>query len=90
MNEYQNTLKLACRRDRKANEKTLAQNNLTHEILESKDEPEIKVMRLHTECGFGTLRAQELVYGAAKPRQPYQNKEYTSDKSRFYAKGGSQ
>jgi hypothetical protein len=85
----EDTLKAACRRDRLANDKTSARNELTHEILESQDEPEIKVMRLHTECGFGTMRAQELVYGAAKPRQTYKNKEYTSDKSRFYAKGGS-
>lgn len=85
MNEYQHTLKLACKRDGKANEKTLAKNNLTHEILESRDEPEIKVMRLHTECGFGMMRAQELVYGAAKPHAPYQNQEYVNDKGRFYA-----
>lgn len=88
MNEYQHTLKLACKRDAKTNEKTLTKNTRTHEILESQDESEIKVMRLHTECGFGMMRAQELVYGSVKPRKPYQNKEYTSDKSRFYAKGG--
>lgn len=84
MNEYQHTLKLACKHDGKAHEKTLAQNNLTHEILESQDAPDIKVMRLHTECGFGMMRAQELVYGAAKPHKPYQNKEFANDKGRFY------
>ena len=84
MNEYQHTLKLACRRDRLANEKTLARNALTREILKSQDEPEIKIMRLHTECGFGMMRAQELVYGSAKPRQTYQNQEYVDDKRRFY------
>lgn len=81
------TLKAACRRDRLANEKTLARNTLTHTILNSEDSNEIKVMRLHTECGFGIMRAQELVYGSAKPRKTYQNKEYTADKSRFYARG---
>lgn len=85
MNDYQQQLKSACRRDRLSNEKTLAKNNLTHEILESQDEPEIKIMRLHTECGFGMMRAQELVYGAAKPHQTYQNKAYVNDKGRFYA-----
>lgn len=84
MNEYPHTLKLACRRDRLANEKTLARNTLTHTILNSEDSNEIKVMRLHTECGFGMMRAQELVYGAAKPRQPYQNQEVDSDMRRFY------
>lgn len=78
------TLKAACRRDRLANEKTLARNNLSHEILESQDDLEIKVMRLHTECGFGMMRAQELVYGSAKPRQTYQNKELVVDIGRFY------
>lgn len=85
MNDYQQQLKSACRRDRLANEKTLARNTLTHEILESTDASEIKIMRLHTEGGFGMMRAQELVYGAAKPHTPYQNKEYVNDKGRFYA-----
>lgn len=81
----EDTLKSACRRDRLENDKTSARNELTHTILASEDSPEIKVMRLHTECGFGMMRAQELVYGAAKPHKPYQNKEYVNDKGRFYA-----
>lgn len=79
------TLKAAMKKDGRENEKRRAQAELTHEILQSEDKPEIKVMRLHTECGFGMLRAQELVYGAAKPPKPYQNKEYVNDKGRFYA-----
>lgn len=78
------TLRAACRRDRLANEKTLALNTLTHTILTSEDSDEIKVMRLHTECGFGMMRAEELVYGSARPKRPYQNREVDKDIRRFY------
>ena len=78
------TLRAACRRDRRENEKTLARNTLTHTILASEDSNEIKVMRLHTECGFGMMRAEELVYGASRPQKPYQNKEISKDIGRFY------
>lgn len=78
------TLKAACRRDRLANEKTLASNTLTHTILNSEDSNEIKVMRLHTECGFGMMRAEELVYGSARPKKPYQNTEDFQGLERYY------
>ena len=78
------TLKAAMKKDGRENEKRRIKAELTHEILLSEDSPEIKVMRLHTECGFGTMRAEELVYGASKPQKPYQNKEVSKDVRRFY------
>ena len=48
------TLKAAMKKDGRENEKRRIKAELTHEILLSEDSPEIKVMRLHTECGFGT------------------------------------
>lgn len=68
----------------RANERRRLSMELTKEILNSDDSSEIKVMRLHTECGFGTMRAEELVYGAARPKKPYQNAELNKDIGRFY------
>lgn len=78
------SLKVAMKKDGRENEKRRLKAELTHEILQSEDSAEIKVMRLHTECGFGTMRAEELVYGASKPQRPYQNKEVSRDVRRFY------
>lgn len=78
------TLKAAMKKDGRENEKRYMQASLTHEILQSEDSTEIKVMRLHTECGFGMMRAEELVYGSARPKRPYQNQEIDKDMRRFY------
>ena len=84
MNEYQKTLKNAAKKDGRDNELRRASNSLTHMILASEEDPEIKIMRLHTECGLGMMRAQELVYGSAKPKAPYVNKEVDKSLERFY------
>jgi len=84
MSDYRSCLKTAMKKDGRENEKRRTSAELTHEILQSEDSSEIKVMRLHTECGFGTMRAEELVYGSARPRQPYQNQEIDKDMRRFY------
>lgn len=84
MSDYQSSLKTAMKKDGRENEQRRMSASLTHEILESQDEPEIKVMRLHTECGFGMMRAEELVYEAARPKKTYQNKEVDKDMRRFY------
>jgi hypothetical protein len=84
MSDYQSCLKTAMKKDGRENEKRRTSAELTHEILQSEDSSEIKVMRLHTECGFGMMRAEELVYGAARPKRPYQNREVDKDIRRFY------
>ena len=82
--DYQSHIKNAMKKDGRDNNKREASHKLTHIILASAEEPEIKVMRLHTECGFGMMRAQELVYGSAKPKAPYVNKEVDKSLERFY------
>ena len=83
-NEYQLHLKQQCRASRRENDKRAFINNLTHIILALDDEPEIKVMRLHTECGFGKMRAQELVYGKVVKVDKYIGKEYNHSKEEKY------
>lgn len=84
MSDYQTCVKAAMKKDGRENEKRRTLAELTHEILQSEDSAELKVMRLHTECGFGMMRAEELVYGASRPKRPYQNKEVDKDMRRFY------
>lgn len=84
MSDYQSCLKTAMKKDGKANENRRNEAELTHTILESEDSIEIKVMRLHTECGFGMARATELVTGKAYQKPIYKNAELNKDLGRFY------
>jgi len=84
MNDYQTSLKTAMKKDGRENEKHRTSAELTHEILSSEDSAEIKVMRLHTECGFGMARATELVTGKGYQKPIYKNAELNKDLGRFY------
>lgn len=78
------TLKAAMKKAGRENEKRRTFAELTHTILESDDSNEIKIMRLHTECGFGMQRATELVTGKAYQKPVYKNAELNKDLGRFY------
>lgn len=84
MNDYQTSLKTAMKKDGRENEKRRTSAELTHEILQSEDSQDIKIMRLCSECGFGKQRATQLVTGKAYVKPVYKNTEVAKDFRRFY------
>ena len=84
---YEEAIKKQCRADRKFQDAKEAEMKLAHEILHSEDIPkDEKYIRLITECGYGTERAQQLVYGKVVFKRKYENKALDTNPERFYKK----
>lgn len=77
MTTYADGIKSQMRASRRLQAQKEAEFKLAKEIIYAEDlTPDEKYIRLISECGYGSERAQQIIYDRIKfPKKTYQNKE---------------